>query len=232
MADNAARANGLIRQAAARGARYIVFPELAFLPAPPGVLGERLARAAEPVPGPLTEAMHALARELDVHLAFGMAERRAGAFYNTVVFVEPRGVVGVYAKRALIGIGPPGEVERELFAPGSGTGRLLWGGVPTGVLICADSGADQRWREVAAGGTRLLVWPKSSFAFTAKRAAEYARTLAVPVAVANTARPTHEHFWLFGGSAIFDAHGQPLATAGTAPDEIAVADVPLDEAKR
>lgn len=221
-------AHRLIRAAAARGARYILLPELhALFPAACALAPAEEVRAeSQSLDGPLTTGMLALARELDVHLAYGMVERRGDKLYNSVVLVSPKGVTGAYGKRALVKLGPPGRTEADLFTGGVDRGQMDWNGLRTGVLICADSGFDAYWQE-AGQGAQLVLWPKSSIGQRSDRALEWARRLGVPVVVANPAFPEHEMSPMFGGSRIVAADGTDLAHAGDEPDTIIVADVTL-----
>jgi predicted amidohydrolase len=105
LATNEAKAEKLIREAAGRGARYILFPECyALFPGGAGLYGaDQIVREAQFVPGPLTDHVQRLCRELRVYVGVGMAERRGdGKLYNSVVYVGPEGVEGVYSKRVNI----------------------------------------------------------------------------------------------------------------------------------
>ena len=64
---NVTRASALVREAAARGAQLVVLPEVF------AWRGPRTGEAAhtEPVPGPTSEVMAAVARECRVHLCAG-----------------------------------------------------------------------------------------------------------------------------------------------------------------
>jgi predicted amidohydrolase len=50
------------------------------------------------VPGPETEDLVELTRELQISLVVGVAERAAEAYYNTVLLIDPEGIYGVYRK--------------------------------------------------------------------------------------------------------------------------------------
>ena len=71
------------REAAARGARLAVFPECILSGYCFEDAGEARA-AAQPVPGPATAALSELARELDLHLVFGLVEAAGERIYNAL----------------------------------------------------------------------------------------------------------------------------------------------------
>lgn len=82
----------LAADAAARGAAFVAFPELA-------VTGlDDPAPRAESVSGPSVTRLLAIASRLGIHLAVGLAEADGGAVYNAAVLVGPEGVVGVCRK--------------------------------------------------------------------------------------------------------------------------------------
>ncbi len=89
-----------IREAAARGARLVLLPELHT-----GVYfcqTEDTARfdQAEPVPGPSTELLGNLARELGITIVGSLFEKRApGIYHNTAVILDLAGrLAGRYRK--------------------------------------------------------------------------------------------------------------------------------------
>ncbi|MDF3290685.1 nitrilase-related carbon-nitrogen hydrolase [Streptomyces silvisoli] len=134
-----AKAQALVRQAAATGARVVVLPE-AFLGGYPkgldfGVtVGARSAAGREQfrryfesaidVPGPESEALGALAGELGVHLVVGVVERGGGTLYCTALFFGPDG--------ALLG------KHRKLMP--TGLERLIWGFGDGSTMPAVDTG--------------------------------------------------------------------------------------------
>jgi predicted amidohydrolase len=50
------------------------------------------------IPGPETDALVALTRELQVSLVLGVAERVGNTYYNTVLLIDPEGIYGMYRK--------------------------------------------------------------------------------------------------------------------------------------
>lgn len=101
-----AKVRELTLDAAARGARLVVFPE-AFVSAYPrgmtfgAVVGNRSPEGREwyrrywessvDIPGPSVDALADVAREAAVHLVTGVIERDGGTLYCTVAFFAPDG---------------------------------------------------------------------------------------------------------------------------------------------
>ena len=124
-----AKAIDLLGQAAARGARIVVFPEV-FIPGTPiwidsGVIWDGdedwyalLVDQAVVVPGPVTDALGAAAREAGVYLVIGVDEREpnGSTIYNTTLYFAPDGqLVGKHRK-----LMPTGS-ERTVWGMGDGS---------------------------------------------------------------------------------------------------------------
>ncbi len=93
---NLARIEALLR-GHPRPADLFVLPELAIT----GVAQFDRARAeslAQPVPGPATDRLAALAKELGSHIVCGLIEQDGDALYNAAVLVGPEGLAGGYRK--------------------------------------------------------------------------------------------------------------------------------------
>lgn len=120
-------------RASARGARLIVFPEMAL--SGYALTPDEALAAAQPIPGPATDSLRAACAAGGCALVVGMLERDAdGTLYNAAVLVDQLGVRAAYRKTHLPLLG----VDRYLaagdsFAPPVETpaGRL-------GMLICYD----------------------------------------------------------------------------------------------
>src|SRR3954471_640797 len=99
-AANVARAERLVRDAALGGAQIICLKEL--FNAPYFCKSQQCERfdLAESIPGPTTDAMTRLARELAVVLIVPLFERQgAGVYRNSAVVIDADGsVLGVYRK--------------------------------------------------------------------------------------------------------------------------------------
>src|SRR2546422_9677322 len=100
MPANLARAERLVREAAARGAQIICLKEL--FNAPYFCKSQQSDRfdLAEAIPGPTTDAMCRLARELSVVLVVPMFERQGpGIYRNSAAIIDADGtLLGVYRK--------------------------------------------------------------------------------------------------------------------------------------
>ena len=170
---NLQRAEELIRQAAARGAKIVCTPEAAVqgyarVDLPPGtsmddpkIVSERakILQAAETVPGPSTDRFARLAKELGIWIVFGIDENRNGELFNTAVLMNQRGeIVGKYSKVHL---------QNWMVASGvhHGDGFPVWeveiGGVKTkvGIEICYDIQHPEATRELALGGAEIVFNP-------------------------------------------------------------------------
>src|ERR1700730_7950816 len=110
-----------IREAAGRGAQIIclqeLFNSLYFCKAQKG---ERFD-LAEPIPGPTTDTMQALARELAVVLIVPLFERQAAGIYrNSAAVIDADGtLLGVYRKMHIPD--DPLFYEKYYFTPGVAT---------------------------------------------------------------------------------------------------------------
>lgn len=119
----------LLGQAVDRGARIVVFPE-AFLPGTPIWIdtvpiwdGDAdwyalLVDQAVVVPGPVTEALGAAARDADAYLVIGVSEREphGATIYNTTLYFGPDGTL-LGKHRKLV---PTGS-ERTVWGMGDGS---------------------------------------------------------------------------------------------------------------
>ena len=172
-ADNVRRAVRLIRTAAARGAQIICLKEL--FNAPYFCKSQRVDRfdLAEPIPGPTTDIMQALARELAVVLIVPVFERQAAGLYrNTAAVIDADGsLLGVYRKMHIPD--DPLFHEKYYFTPGDGRpderaglaeqagGFKVWQTryATIGVLICWDQWYPEAARISSLMGAQVLFYP-------------------------------------------------------------------------
>ena len=159
-AANLAASIAGIHDLARRGVQLILLPELhtrLYFCQTEDFSGFNLA---ETVPGPTTEELGAVARELGVVLVASLFERRAaGLYHNTAVVLECDGsIAGIYRKMHIPD--DPGYYEKFYFTPGdlgftpidTSVGRI-------GVLVCWDQWYPEAARLMALAGAELLLYP-------------------------------------------------------------------------
>jgi N-carbamoylputrescine amidase len=159
-AENLTRAIEGVREAAGRGARLVVLPELFrsryFCQA------EDAANfgLAEVVPGPSTETLAQLAKELEITLVASLFEKRAaGLFHNTAAVLDADGgYLGKYRKMHIPD--DPRYYEKFYFAPGDlGFKVFHTRAAEVGVLVCWDQWYPEAARLTAMQGAEILVYP-------------------------------------------------------------------------
>jgi N-carbamoylputrescine amidase len=157
---NLARAEQLVRAAAAQGARVIVIPELFETPYFCIEQDARHLALAQPLEeNAAVRHFRAVARELGVVLPISFFERDGLAYFNSVAIVDADGaILGVYRK-AHIPNGP-GYQEKTYFSPGD-TGFKVWSTryARLGVGICWDQWFPETARILALLGAELLLFP-------------------------------------------------------------------------
>ena len=236
--DNVAIAEGLVRQAAERGAQIVVIPEL--------FEGryfckdrspDHFSRAREIASHPTVAHFQKLAAELRVVLPISVFERQNNAYFNTVVVVDATGdALGIYRKSHIPD--GPGYSEKYYFSPGD-TGFQVWNTVygRVGVGICWDQWFPEAARVMALHGAEVLLYPTAigsepqnpawdSSAHWQRVMQGHAAANLLPVVAAN--RYGHEvgqscDITFYGSSFIADNTGEKVAEAGRDCDAVLVA---------
>jgi len=163
----------LIREAGQAGAKLIVFPE-GFIPAHPlwyhhhvatspkamRMAGELFRNSVE-IPGPVTEALAAAAKDANATVVMGVCEKRPntmGTMFNTQVFLGPDGTLLGKHQKIMPTVG-----ERMVHAGGFGDtfGAVLTEFGPISALICGENTNPLAIFALAAEGTRVhaMSWP-------------------------------------------------------------------------
>ncbi|MCR9142155.1 MAG: carbon-nitrogen hydrolase [bacterium] len=115
---------------------------------------------AEPIPGPTTERLQILARELDIVILASLFERRMpGLYHNTAAVIDAGGeLLGIYRKMHIPD--DPEYYEKYYFTPGD-LGFRVWdtryGRIA--VLICWDQWFPEGARAAALQGAEVLFYP-------------------------------------------------------------------------
>ncbi|AEG60869.1 N-carbamoylputrescine amidase [Desulforamulus ruminis] len=159
-AKNIAKAEGLVRKAASRGARIILLQELFETPYfCQKEKAEFYQLAAETGDNKAVRHFCKIAEELEVVLPISFFERKNQARYNSVAVIDASGeVLGVYRKTHIPD--GPGYEEKYYFNPGD-TGFKVWCTryARIGVGICWDQWYPEAARCMALMGAELLLYP-------------------------------------------------------------------------
>ncbi len=243
-ADNLTRACDALREAAKRGATLACLPELFRTQYFCQTEDPATFDLAEPIPGPTTEALAAVARETGMVIVGSIFERRAaGVYHNTAVVFEADGSLsGMYRKMHIPD--DPLYYEKYYFAPGD----LGFQAIPTsagtvGTLVCWDQWYPEAARLTALRGADVLFYPtaigwhpreKAEFGeaqHDAWRTMQRSHAIANGIYVAAVNRVGHEgpstggiEFW--GRSFVADPFGRVVAEAGHGEETVLI--VPLD----
>ncbi|KXJ43956.1 carbon-nitrogen hydrolase [Marinobacter salarius] len=157
----------LIRQAATDGAQLVVLQELHATLYFCQTEDTSVFELAEPIPGPTSRRLSALAAELGIVLVGSIFERRMnGVYHNTAVVFERDGnIAGLYRKMHIPD--DPGFYEKFYFTPGDASfndGRNGFTPIDTsvgrlGVLVCWDQWYPEAARLMALAGAEVLIYP-------------------------------------------------------------------------
>jgi predicted amidohydrolase len=239
VAENIAMASGLIRKAAASGARFVATPENTTLMAPDG--GAKLERSFDENNDPALPAFRALAGELGIWLLIGSLAIKTTATKtaNRSFLIDPQGVIKArYDKIHLFDVDlPSGEKYRESNTVDGGSQAVLvdsaWGKI--GLSICYDLRFPQLYRRLAKAGALVLTVP-SAFTETTGRAHWHSLLRARAIengafVIAPAQGGLHANGRrTYGHSLIIDPWGEILAEAEEEPCVI-LADVNLEAAQ-
>jgi N-carbamoylputrescine amidase len=243
IAGNVARAEAHIRGAARRGAQIICLKEL--FNAPYFCKSQQNDRfdLAEPIPGPTTQRMQALAKELAVVLIVPMFEREtAGVYRNSAAVIDADGqLLGVYRKMHI----PDDPLYHEKFYftpeeaprpgdPANASGFKVWTTryATVGVMICWDQWFPEAARITALLGAEVLFYP-TAIGWHPSEKDEWGATqvdswrtiqrghaiangiyVAAPNRVGHEDEPGTQGLTFFGHSFVADPSGRLIASAG------------------
>ncbi len=230
--ENKEVAEALVRSAVSAGAGLVALPELWSCHG----LEEVYRANAEPVPGPTTDFLGDLARELGVYVLGGsILEGSPGAdrLSNTSTFFNPSGeMVSAYRKIHLfdVKVSDKEYLESALIAPGKEIVTAKAGAATLGLSVCYDVRFPELYRLLALRGAEILAVPA---AFTLQTGKDHWEILLRARAVENQAFVVAPAQWgqkadgrrTYGRSMIVDPWGTVLATC---PDRDGYALATLD----
>lgn len=250
--QNLLRAIEQVRKAASQGAQVICLPELFQTQYFCQREDAALFDLAEPIPGPTTQKLGEVAKQLKIVLIASLFEKRApGVYHNTAAIFETDGSLkGLYRKMHIPD--DPLYYEKFYFTPGD-LGFRAFDTKPgkIGTLVCWDQWYPEGARLTALQGATILFYPtaigwhpaeKAEFGVAqhdAWRTIQRAHAIANGVYVGVVNRVGFEHgdirgnratgagleFW--GGSFLCDPFGRVIAEASHDKEEILIGDVDL-----
>ena len=241
--ENIRNVSALVREAAGKGARVVLPPELF-----EGLYfcrtqeEEHFARARPVDAHPAVLAMRELAAELGVFIPTSFFEADGPHHYNSLAMIDDRGVVmGVYRKSHIPD--GPGYSEKFYFRPGN-SGFKTWK-TPSATLgagICWDQWYPEVARSLTLMGAEILFYPTAigsepqdpdldTSRLWRRAMIGHAVSNAVPVVAANRiGEECGQSF--YGHSFICDEQGDILAEFGAAETGVLTAELDLTAARR
>jgi len=238
--QNLAKAEWRTREAASRGAQIICLQELFRSQYFCREENHEMFALAEPIPGPSTEALGRLARELGVVIIASLFERRAaGVYHNTAAVIGADGrIIGIYRKMHIPD--DPLYFEKFYFTPGdlgflnfdTPFGRI-------GTLVCWDQWYPEGARLSSLAGASILFYPtaigwhpseKTQYGaaqLDAWKTIQRGHAIANGIYVAAVNRvgfegPPEKGIEFWGSSFVADPFGQVIAEASLDQEEILV----------
>jgi N-carbamoylputrescine amidase len=249
---NMAKAEKLVREAAARGAQIVLLPELFETPyfcIEQDVRHLSLARSVSD--NRAVRHFGTLARELGVVLPISFFERSGPAYFNSIAILDADGsLLGVYRKSHIPN--GPGYQEKNYFSPGD-TGFKVWQTrfARIGVGICWDQWFPETARSMALLGAEVFFFPTAigsepppALAVNSREHWQrtqqgHAAANLTPLVASNRyglerslQDPDGLYIRFYGSSFIADATGSKVTEAQEEGDAVLTASFDLDEIAR
>lgn len=242
-ANNLQKAIAKIKDAAAKGAHIIclqeLFTSLYFCDE------EQYDNfsLAESIPGPSSDELSKLAKQLNVVIIASLFEKRTeGIYHNTTAVLDADGAyLGKYRKMHIPD--DPGFYEKFYFTPGDLGYKVFKTKFATiGILICWDQWYPEAARITSLMGAEILFYPTAigwatsqdqatnTEQYNAWQTIQRSHAIANGVHVVSVNRVGHEagvDFW--GGSFIANPFGTVLYQASHQKEEIAVQEIDLSK---
>lgn len=249
--ENIAKADKMVRQAAAEGANIILLPELFERPYFCQERRYEYYDYALPVTeNPAVRHFMETAKELSLVIPVSFYERDKNRLYNSIAVIDRDGtLLGVYRKTHI----PDDHYYQEkfYFSPGD-TGFLVWdtGYGRIGIGICWDQWFPETARILALKGAELLLYPtaigsepvleKDSSAYWRRTMKGHAAANGIPVIAANRigredVEPCEENggqsssLTFYGSSFMTDGTGEVIKSASRDKEEILTAVYDLEK---
>lgn len=154
VAANEAKAQIMLEEAAAQGADFCVLPELWNI----GYDLANLDRLAQDSRGSSVRLLKQAAADYEMQIVGGsIGERRDGAYYNTLVYIDERGEL--MAKYRKVHLFPLTLAEDRHFKAGQEWGLTEAGALSLGFMLCYDLRFPEFCRNLALRGAKIIFVP-------------------------------------------------------------------------
>ena len=241
--ENLAKAISKTREAAAKGAQIVCLQELFTSLYFCDEENYENFLLAESIPGPSSNALSDLAKELNVVIIASLFEKRAeGLYHNTTAVLDADGAyLGKYRKMHIPD--DPGYYEKFYFTPGDLGYKVFKTKYATiGVLICWDQWYPEAARITSLMGAEILFYPTAigwassqeadtnTEQYNAWQTIQRSHAVANGVNVVSVNRSGNEgpmKFW--GGSFVSNPFGTILYQASHTEEEIHVQELDLSK---
>ncbi|MGN6398767.1 MAG: carbon-nitrogen hydrolase [Mucilaginibacter sp.] len=241
--ENLNKAIVKVREAAQKGAQIVCLQELFTSLYFCDVEDYDNFKLAEAIPGPSTDALSAVAKELGVVIIASLFEKRAqGIYHNTTAVLDADGAyLGKYRKMHIPD--DPGFYEKFYFTPGDLGYKVFKTKFATiGVLICWDQWYPEAARITAMMGAEILFYPTAigwastqdeatnTEQYNAWQTIQRSHAVANGVHVVSVNRVGEEaglKFW--GGSFFANPFGALIYQASSDKEEVVVQELDLDK---
>ena len=242
--DNLAKAIAKTREAAAQGAQIVCLQELFKSLYFCDVEDHANFSLGEAIPGPTTDVLSELAKELGIVIIASLFEKRApGLYHNTTAILDADGsYLGKYRKMHIPD--DPGYYEKFYFTPGDLGYKVFqtkFGQL--GVLICWDQWYPEAARITSLMGAEILFYPTaigwdvneqdpaiSQEQYNAWQTIQRSHSVAngvYVVSVNRVGREADQQFW--GGSFVSNPFGSLMYLASHDQEETKVIELDLDK---
>jgi N-carbamoylputrescine amidase len=242
--ENIAKADKLVREAAAKGAKIILLQELFETP----YFCQRenpdyYSYATELEDNKAVKHFQQVAKELQVVLPISFYEKRNNARYNSIAVIDANGqIMGKYRKSHIPD--GPGYEEKYYFNPGD-TGFKVWNTkyAKIGVGVCWDQWYPEAARCMALQGAEILFYPTAIGSEPEDAAVDskdhwqvcmlgHAAANLVPVVASNRVGVEQQdgsEITFYGSSFIAGPTGQKLVEANRTDETVIYTELDLDK---
>ena len=116
------------------------------------------AKEAETVPGPITDRLASIAKEMECYIICPLHTRREGKVYNSAVLIDRKGkIAGQYDK-----IHPVSSESEGGVTPGNSPPPVFKTDFGTiGIQICFDINWVEEWKSLKEQGAEIVFWPSA-----------------------------------------------------------------------